>query len=53
MAPPPPHPCYLPSCDYTTVPGLTAESLLKDLDMHMKFAHADLTYLSYGCFCWW
>ena len=41
MDAPPPHPCYLPSCDYVTIPGLSAESQLRDLDMHMQFAHAN------------
>ena len=31
--------CYLPTCTYTTTPGLSAESQLKDLDMHMRYAH--------------
>ena len=40
-SPPPPHRCYLPSCDYETVPGLSAESQLKELDLHMKYAHGE------------
>ena len=42
-SPPPPHTCYLPSCDYRTVPGLSAESQLKELDLHMKYAHGETT----------
>ena len=33
--------CYLPTCTYTTTPGLSAESQLKDLDMHMRYAHGN------------
>ena len=31
--------CYVPTCEYSTTPGLSAESQLRDLDMHMKYAH--------------
>ena len=42
--------CYVPTCEYTTTPGLSAESQLKDLDMHMKYAHGKhLLLLGHTC----
>ena len=43
MAPPAPKSCYVPDCEYATTAGLpTYELLMRDLELHTRYAHPEI-----------
>ena len=49
MSPPPAKKCHVPDCDYTSTPGLpNYELVMRDLEMHAKYAHAAIAGAQIG-----